>query len=798
MSDEDPYKDDDLDKGDNPDDDNKDYPDDFKDEQDNNEDGDFVDDGDNPKEDDDLKNNEIAGGLKITIDEQGLDDNQKLRKLKDLLGQHVQQVQKLRRRNNNLRTQLKKLGDKAEKLVQSNVRKQKLQEQKLDPKHNHLAEKKILYEIKNNNKSIKDFADKIDSRILDKLITIDKMEQSNALLREQIKALKDRNKNLDQTEEVNKLSNEIILVEKQIADEERLNRKMFLIIREQEVELKQQQIDCDYEGRLNNLKDQIKQLKDNIKDSQKEELHQTRKEIEMNNYFTELKKIYRSMCNKLNKPCEEKDYYYKPDEQDNNSNSINYAQKIQKDNQMEFLKQKKNQKKPEENDELNKALMEFKKDNQKFQELQNDVLKLQQEIEKREKLTLQDRKQQIEEYSKLSEDVGQLAKQLKEKEVQTKSTVTKLNDLQRQLQLLDKRQVQEQIQSTQQKPESIMFGIDKKTETCLPFDDSKNLDWTANMPINQIVVCKNSKNDLIIGLELSYGNAESKEESKITKHIGLQEGSIGKESINITNEDKLSYISGFYNQEQIIFLKFETSKKRIIQVGNMKYKDNYTKDFRIEIKDREILGFNGILDYTQESQNPSERYLVAIGLNLKQKELDISTKKRLKKQKMLEEQDKQRVPVDYRKITYPFKKNNPKHLELIKSQPKLEVSVYDEDKVKLYQKEKERYLQAQRAQLGLSSVKQFSPSTYKKKEYQEEDQKRKEMSEQRKVRVEQKREEIKNSLTLPGIDQKTPQDKDKKGGNAQKTNSPQKQQKQGQKQGQKEAPKKDDSKAKKK
>ncbi|CAD8113301.1 unnamed protein product [Paramecium sonneborni] len=794
MSDEDPYKDDDLDKGDNPDDDNKDL-------EDNNEDGDgdFVDDGDNPKEDDDLKNNEFTGGLKITIDEQGLDENQKLRKLKDLLAQHVQQVQKLRRRNNNLRTQLKKLGDKAEKLVQSNVRKQKLLEQKLDPKHNHLAEKKILYEIKNNNKSTKDFADKIDSRILDKLINIDKMEQSNTLLREQIKALKDRNKNLDQTEEVNKLSNEILLVEKQIADEERLNRKMFLIIREQELELKQQQIDCDYESRLDSLKEDIKKLKEDIKNQQKEELHQTRREIEMNNYFTELKNIYRSMCNKLNKPCEEKDYYKSSKEQDedntNNSNlknAIKCAQKIQKDNQMGFLKQKENQKKPEENDELNKALIEFKKDNEIFKKLQEDVQNLQQDLEKKEKQTQKERKFQLEEYSKLSEDVGQLAKQLKEKEVQTKSTVTKLNDLQRQLQLLDKRQVQEQIQSTQQKPESIMFGIDKKTETCLPFDDSKNLDWTLNMPINQIVVCKNSKNDLIIGLELTYGNADNKEEQKITKHIGLQEGSIGKEQIIITPEDKLSYISGFYNQEQIIFLKFETTKKRIIQVGNMKYKDNFTKDFRIEIKDREILGFSGILDYTQESQNPSERYLVAIGLNLKQKELDISTRKRLKKQKMLEEQDKQRVPVDYRKITYPFRKNHPKHLELIKSQPKLEVSIYDEEKVKLYQKEKERYLQAQRAQLGFSSVKQFSPATYKLKEYQEEEQKRKEMSDQRKLRVEQKREEIKNGLTLPGI--KTPQDKDKKGLNGQKTNSPQKQQKQGQK----EVPKKDDSKAKKK
>lgn len=30
----------------------------------------------------------------------------------------------------------------------------------------------------------------------------------------------------------------------------------------------------------------------------------------------------------------------------------------------------------------------------------------------------------------------------------------------------------------------------------------------------------------------------------------------------------------------------------------MKYKDGMTKDFRIDIKDREIIGFNGILDYT--------------------------------------------------------------------------------------------------------------------------------------------------------------------------------------------------------
>lgn len=87
--------------------------------------------------------------------------------------------------------------------------------------------------------------------------------------------------------------------------------------------------------------------------------------------------------------------------------------------------------------------------------------------------------------------------------------------------------------------------------------------------------------------------------------------------IKITPEEKLSYISGFHNKEQIIFLKFETTKKRVIQVGNMKYKDNFTKDFRIEIKDKEIQGFSGILDFTNESSNPSERYLVALGVNLK-------------------------------------------------------------------------------------------------------------------------------------------------------------------------------------
>ncbi|CAD8129632.1 unnamed protein product [Paramecium sonneborni] len=49
------------------------------------------------------------------------------------------------KRKNNLRIQHKKLGDKTKKLVQSNVRKQKLQEQKLDQKPYHLVEKQILY-----------------------------------------------------------------------------------------------------------------------------------------------------------------------------------------------------------------------------------------------------------------------------------------------------------------------------------------------------------------------------------------------------------------------------------------------------------------------------------------------------------------------------------------------------------------------------------------------------------------------------------------------------------------------------
>ncbi|CAK83787.1 unnamed protein product (macronuclear) [Paramecium tetraurelia] len=800
MSDEEPQKDDDQgqgdnpdqDQGDNPDQDNEDYPDDQE----------YIEDEENPKDEEDQQNNELVNNLKLTIEEQGLEDNQKLRKWKDLLTEHVQQVQKLRRRNNNLRGQLKKLGDKAEKLVQSNVRKQKLLEQKLDPKHYNLAEKKILYEIK-NGKSKQDFANKIDPRILDLLIAIDKMEQSNSQMRESIKALKDRNKNLEQTEEVNKLSNEIILVEKQIAEEDRLRRKMQVIMKEQEAEFKQQQFDCDYEGRLNSLKDQIKTLKDSIREAQKVELHETRKEFELNNHFAELQKIYRQMCTQLNKPCDEKQHFKqdKQKDQDNQNEKQKkvqeFAQKSQEENLKRFLQLKDSQPQPEDTSELHKALKEFKEDKGKFKQIQEEVKNLQEELEKKEREAQKEKSRQIEEYSKLNEDVVQLAKQLKEREVQTKSSVIKLNDLQRQVQLLDRKQVQEPIQSTHQKPENIFYGIDKDSQTSVPFDDIKNLDWTSNMPINQIVVCKNSYNNLIIGLELTYGDAENKEEQKTTKHIGLQEGSIEKEQIKITPEEKLSYISGFYNSEQIIFLKFETSKKRVIQVGNMKYKDNQTKDFRIEIKDKEILGFKGILDYTQESQNTSERYLVAIGLNLKPKELDISAKKQQKKQKMLEEQEKQRVPVDYRKITYPFRKNHPKHLDLIKSQPKLDVSIYDEEKTildKLFQKEKERYLQAQRAQLGLLSAKQFSPATYKQQEYLDEDQKRRQERDKRKEWVEQKREENKNTLMLPVIETKTPVDQDKKGAKAQKTVSPQKQQKQPQK----EVPKKDDSKAKKK
>lgn len=30
----------------------------------------------------------------------------------------------------------------------------------------------------------------------------------------------------------------------------------------------------------------------------------------------------------------------------------------------------------------------------------------------------------------------------------------------------------------------------------------------------------------------------------------------------------------------------------------MKFKDQLTKDFRVDIKDREVVGFNGVLDYT--------------------------------------------------------------------------------------------------------------------------------------------------------------------------------------------------------
>lgn len=67
-------------------------------------------------------------------------------------------------------------------------------------------------------------------------------------------------------------------------------------------------------------------------------------------------------------------------------------------------------------------------------------------------------------------------------------------------------------------------------------------------------------------------------------------------------------------------------------------------------------------------------------MNLKGKDIDIKTKKRLKKQQDLEEEEKKRVPVDYRKITYPFKRNPPKHLDLVKSQPKLDLSSQDQER----------------------------------------------------------------------------------------------------------------------
>lgn len=61
-----------------------------------------------------------------------------------------------------------------------------------------------------------------------------------------------------------------------------------------------------------------------------------------------------------------------------------------------------------------------------------------------------------------------------------------------------------------------MFGNSSQTETYLPFNDYKNLDWSQNLPINKIEICKN-KLEYIVGLELYYGTGD---ETKTTKHIG--------------------------------------------------------------------------------------------------------------------------------------------------------------------------------------------------------------------------------------------------------------------------------------
>jgi hypothetical protein len=64
---------------------------------------------------------------------------------------------------------------------------------------------------------------------------------------------------------------------------------------------------------------------------------------------------------------------------------------------------------------------------------------------------------------------------------------------------------------------------------------------------------------LIIGLELYYGYEA---DQKVTKHIGSEVEPKEKIEITLDEDDKLSHITGYYNQEQIIFLKFETMKRK--------------------------------------------------------------------------------------------------------------------------------------------------------------------------------------------------------------------------------------------
>lgn len=121
-------------------------------------------------------------------------------------------------------------------------------------------------------------------------------------------------------------------------------------------------------------------------------------------------------------------------------------------------------------------------------------------------------------------------------------------------------------------------GVKDVSQSSITFDDSLVFDWAYEAPIKEISIYVN-QDELIMGIQASYivdmdSQAVRMGPLNINAMLLLNPNyQITKRTLTIADGDNLNFISGFYNKEQIIFLRLETVNRESIYVGNTTSKD---------------------------------------------------------------------------------------------------------------------------------------------------------------------------------------------------------------------------------
>ncbi|KAM3134660.1 hypothetical protein pb186bvf_013302 [Paramecium bursaria] len=717
-------------------------------------------------------------------DTTGMTEDEQLRKWKQKSHIQNEEIKKLRAKNNQKRNDLKQIGDDVEGLVQQNLRKQALQSSKTN--NDYLTELRIIGEIQ-SGKGINEFTKFVDKGILEKLLELQKFEKMNNDEKQKLEQFNAKSSNLKFTQQLEDLKNELKDLKKKDIEYDRSIKELNKILKEVELSRDKQTLPLKFKENIQKLKDDKKLFAAKLKLLVQKDLEMQKKMKEQQNIFVQLQSKYRTKCKKEGQLPDEKFLIVKEQDKDKKDKNIQDIIQKQRDERQVDIEQKKIEK-----EERKKKFQENEKNKEKIFSEEN----FKQVIEKAENLRTQ-LKEEKQIFQKRREDLQKeltiyqqqqinLQKQFKEADHNAFIWVNKLTEAQRLLALQkekERKDVKDKLAKTVpqsapdqeivtikkvQEKKTYIHGITAVNESSVQFDDSKQLEWVQDYRLKKITIFFEKGSLLLIGVSTEYTDKDEGFKQEFFHIDGQLFSSIDKEAqkkeLEIEADDKISYVSGTYNSSQIIFLKIETAKKQFLQVGNLGYKDQSTKEFRIDIKgDDVITGFQGILDLTDESEEPSQKYLVAFGLKLKPKELDIKGKKQKKQEQKVQEQIKKPI----RKIVkYNIKKQRFDNLELIKSQPRLETSFQNLDE-SARQQHYDQFLQKEKirqykARLGLNDEKNFSPATYKEKNYIIDEMKRKEKEKERKKKVEDFRQQTQSAKNLLDPKQQSPPKQQKK------------------------------------